>query len=274
MSNGSPLATPMPWDLVSSAYECEVAPMLERYADDALRLAAPPPGARIVDVACGPGTLAIRAARAGFEVHAVDFSPRMIGRLSARILGEHLTSITPRVGDGELLSYAAGRFAAGFSMFGLMFFADRARGFAELRRVLAPGARAVISSWHPMDEVPPIAIVFEAVRDALAAIAPTGTTPAPDEAPLSTADACRTEMSAVFDDVQIYSVSHTTQYPSTLVMWQSIQRTMAPIALVRDKLGPRWAGPEQRVREALTRAFGEGAVELTMPAWLSVGTAR
>ena len=34
-------------------------------------------------------------------------------------------------------------------MFGLMFFPDRAKGFAELFRVLRPGATAVVSSWAP-----------------------------------------------------------------------------------------------------------------------------
>jgi len=39
-----------------------------------LRLAAPPAGSRIVDVACGPGTLSLLAAERGHSVDALDFS--------------------------------------------------------------------------------------------------------------------------------------------------------------------------------------------------------
>lgn len=71
MSN--PMATPLPWDLVSSAYAAEIVPSFEAYARDALRFAAVPAGQPIVDVACGPGTLAFLAAERGHPVSALDF---------------------------------------------------------------------------------------------------------------------------------------------------------------------------------------------------------
>lgn len=42
-----PLATPEPWDLVADAYAVELVPQFELFANDALRLAALPAGARI-----------------------------------------------------------------------------------------------------------------------------------------------------------------------------------------------------------------------------------
>jgi 2-polyprenyl-3-methyl-5-hydroxy-6-metoxy-1,4-benzoquinol methylase len=66
----SPLALPVSWDLVADAYADEVMAVFETFAREALRLAAPPPGARVVDVSCGPGTLALVAAAAGYEVEA------------------------------------------------------------------------------------------------------------------------------------------------------------------------------------------------------------
>src|SRR5437763_1678380 len=177
----SPLASPMPWDLVAVAYEQDVVPMFEAFAREALRLAAPPSGSRIVDVACGPGTLSALAARDGLRVDAIDFSPQMLERLAARTLA----NVTARLGDGQALPYEAGTFAAGFSMFGLMFFPDRAKGFAELRRVLAPGARAVVASWIPIDEIPLMKAMFAAVYGAL------GKPPAALPSVLSTLDQCR-----------------------------------------------------------------------------------
>ncbi|MEO7093780.1 MAG: class I SAM-dependent methyltransferase, partial [Polyangiales bacterium] len=101
MSN--PMASPVPWDLVSSAYAAEVVPSFEPYARDALRLAAVPAGAPIVDVACGPGTLAFLAAEAGHPVEALDFSPAMIERLEARKATLGAATVHARVGDGQAL---------------------------------------------------------------------------------------------------------------------------------------------------------------------------
>jgi 2-polyprenyl-3-methyl-5-hydroxy-6-metoxy-1,4-benzoquinol methylase len=80
MTQPSPLATPLPWDLSADGYEREVLPMFETFAEAALAHAEPAVGGRIVDVACGPGALAVLAALRGYAVDAIDFSPRMIER--------------------------------------------------------------------------------------------------------------------------------------------------------------------------------------------------
>ncbi len=197
MTAPSPLATPMPWDLIAGAYEAEVLPQFEPFAREALRLAAPPPGARVADVACGPGTLALLAARAGFAVDAVDFSTEMVDRLEHRLRSGSIERVTARVGDGQALPFADGAYAGAFSMFGLMFFADRARGFAELRRILAPGARAVVSSWQPLETVPAMAAMFGALRDTLSGTFAQGGAPEQREMPLTTPEACRAEMGGI-----------------------------------------------------------------------------
>ena len=104
--SASPMATPLPWDLVSAAYSVEVAPMFEPYSRDALRLAMAPAGSPIVDVACGPGTLSFLAAAAGHRVEALDFSPEMLSHLEARRAREGDTRITAQHGNGQALPYA------------------------------------------------------------------------------------------------------------------------------------------------------------------------
>jgi SAM-dependent methyltransferase len=269
----SPLANPVPWNLVADAYEREVMPMFEKFATDALELAAPAPGTRVVDVACGPGTLSVLAARRGLTVDALDFSPEMIARLETRVR-ELGAAITPRLGDGQALPYDSATYAAGFSMFGLMFFPDRAKGFAELRRVLAPGARAVVSSWHPMEGVPVMMAMMTALRPAFAEMMK-GQAPPPSTPPLVTEDACRTEMSAAFADVQVHSITHVQIAPNANELFDSIARTMAPVVLLRRTIGEeRWAAHEDGARRAVREVAGDGPVEVKLPAWLTVGTAR
>jgi ubiquinone/menaquinone biosynthesis C-methylase UbiE len=269
------MAMPGTWDLVSSAYAEEIVPMFELYARDALRFAAPPAGARVVDVACGPGTLAFLAAEAGHPVDAIDFSPQMIEKLEHR-LKHQPAAVTAQVGDGQALPYADARFGAGFSMFGLMFFPDRAAGFRELRRVLVPGAKAVVASWQRFEDNRVVAAMFGALRETMGKLlGPSAPKPGAQENPLVTADLCRKEMSEAFADVEVHAITHAPAYASASEVWKSIERTMAPIVLMKKNLGAeRWAPLAAAAEAAIVKELGTNPPVLEMPAWLSVGTAR
>ena len=260
----------MPWDLVSAAYTEEVRPIFEVFAREALRNVAPPAGSRVVDVACGPGTLSVLAAQDGHTVDALDFSPEMIGQLKPRI---GALPITAHVGDGQALPFADESFAAGFSMFGLMFFPDRAKGFAELRRVLKPGGKAAVSSWLSMDQIPVFAAMMGAVRETMAKA--TGSPPPPDRpSPLTTVDECRTEMSESFANVEVHQLTTVQHAPSADALWESMTRTMAPVVLMKKALGDKFAAVDAAARTAIRGVVGNGAAEVTLRAHLTVGTAR
>lgn len=249
--------------------------MFEVFARAALRLAAPPRGGRIVDVACGPGTVSVLAAQDGHRVDALDFSPGMIDKLRARIAALGLAGITPQIGDGQALPYANATFDAGFSMFGLMFFPDRAKGFAELRRVLKPGARAVVSSWPRLQDAPMLNAVMGAIG---AAMWRAMGAPAPQQAagdgPLTTPEACKAEMSASFADVEVHTIASTQEAPSADALWGGFTRTMAPILLMKQKLGDRWPIVDEAGLSAMRTFIGDGPASFTMRGYLTVGTAR
>lgn len=271
MQPPSPLAVPLAWDLVAPAYAAEVVPMFETFGRDALRLAAVPPGGRVVDVACGPGTLSFLAARAGLQVDAVDFSPAMIAQLEARRAAEPGVAITAQLADGQALPFADATFAAGFSLFGLMFFPDRARGFAELRRVLAPGARAVVSSWPPLENVPVMRAMFGALREAFARL---GRAQPPGSTPLVTPEDCRREMGAAFCHVEVHEVSHHESFGSPTIFWEHLTRTMAPLLLLRRALpADAWPPLAASALEAIARTTGPGPVTVSLTALMSVGVA-
>lgn len=275
MSNPSPVTLPQTWDLVAGAYAEEIVPVFEQYARDAVRLAAPAPGSRVVDVACGPGTLSFVAAAHGHPVDALDFSPQMIERLEAkkRATGAQITAV---VGDGQALPYADATFGAAFSMFGLMFFPDRAAGFRELRRVLVPGARAVVSSWTRLEDNPVLAAMFGALRETMGRLfGANAPKPGSGEMPLVTADLCRAEMSAVFADVEVHAITHAQTAASLDDMWPGIVRTMAPIALMKKSLPPdKWAEISAAAEAAIRKELGDKPPVMPLPAWVTVGVAR
>ncbi len=270
------MASPLPWDLVSSAYAEEIVPVFEDYARDALRLAKVPAGAPIVDVACGPGTLGLLAAQAGHPVEGIDFSPQMIEKLEARKRRLGVKTLNARLGDGQKLPYADATFGAGFSMFGLMFFPDRAQGYRELRRVLKPGARAVVSSWQRLEDNPLLSAMFGALREAMGkALGPNAPKPGVQEMPLVEAEQCRSEMAAAFSDVEVHAITHSQSSTSAEDMWFSIERTMAPLVLMRKSVGEeRWAPLSKAARDAIVVALGKNPPVMTLPAWLTVGVAR
>ncbi len=109
-------------------------------------------GYKVLDVACGTGVLAREAAgRAGpqGEVCGLDRNEGMLA--VARRLAP---AVAWRQGLAEALPYAAGRFDAVVSQFGLMFFDDRQRALAEMLRVLRPGGRLAVAVWDRLETSP------------------------------------------------------------------------------------------------------------------------
>jgi len=82
----SPLVTAEPWDLVSEGYGAELWGQFSSYARFALELARIVPGAEVLDVATGPGTLAVQAARTARHVVAVGVALRSHPNAAQRAL--------------------------------------------------------------------------------------------------------------------------------------------------------------------------------------------
>jgi SAM-dependent methyltransferase len=264
--SGGPLATPEPWNLVSDEYTAELIPQFSLYAADALELADLPPDPSLLDVATGPGTLALMAAARGAKVCAVDFSEPMIVHLRRRATEQSAAGLDVRIGDGQALPFADNAFDGAFSMFGLMFFPDRKAGFRELLRTLRPGRKAVVSAWAPMDG--PFGAIPLALREMLPFLpAPTG------KPPLADPDVFRGEMEAAgFRDVAILERAHPFTSPSMREFWDKTQRTTAPIVLLRKNVGEeKWAEVSAGVLERLRGQFGDGPQTLSGRAWLGVG---
>ncbi len=108
------------------------------------------PGAGFLDVACGTGGVALRAARAGADVTGIDISADQLAkaRRAAEAVG---LSIRFDEGDCEELPYADDEFDAVASAFGAIFAPDHERAASELARVCRRGGRLALTAW-PKDE--------------------------------------------------------------------------------------------------------------------------
>jgi ubiquinone/menaquinone biosynthesis C-methylase UbiE len=99
-------------------------------------------GARVLDVATGPGSLAAAANRVGIECTGVDLSPGMI-----ELAKNSHPGIEFRVADVEHLPFADASFDAVVCNFALGHFPYPEASVAECVRTLKAGGRIALSWW-------------------------------------------------------------------------------------------------------------------------------
>jgi ubiquinone/menaquinone biosynthesis C-methylase UbiE len=263
----SPLATAEPWDLVAEGYVAENLSSFEAFAREALRLV--PATGDVLDVAAGPGSLALQAARTARQVQAVDFAPAMLAQLHARAAQAGIGNVITQVADGQALPFPDASFDAAYSMFGLIFFPDRLQGLRELVRVLRPGGRAVIASWPPSERVPMFAALFGAMNAELpnAGIGKS-------IAALGTEADMRAELGAAgFSSVEVHEHVVIPGSATPVELWRTFSRGGAPAVLMRRRMGDEgFAAFSDRIVKRLTEALGPDPREMKLTALLGVGT--
>jgi SAM-dependent methyltransferase len=117
-------------------------------ATEGLRLC---PGDTLVDLACGRGGYGLEiAARTGARLVGVDFSAEAVhqARGQARRLGAEADF---RIGDLAATGLDAGSAGAVLCVDAIHFAPQPDAAYGEIRRVLAPGGRAVLTCWEPLD---------------------------------------------------------------------------------------------------------------------------
>ena len=158
----------------AEAYQAYFGPAIfEPLTERVLAVAAPAAGERVLDVACGTGILTRRAgAHAGprGRVVGVDINPAMIATARAIQTEDGSAPIEFRVGDGAALDEASGAYDVAYCQEGLQFFADRAAGARELRRIMRDGGRAVVAVWQGINRHPLFAALADAEEPHLAAL--------------------------------------------------------------------------------------------------------
>ncbi|MGH0036209.1 MAG: corrinoid protein-associated methyltransferase CpaM [Myxococcota bacterium] len=111
-------------------------------------------GQRVLDLGCGPGALAVRAARRGASVKAIDVDPAMLEIAAERLRDLDLEARVELVemGVAELDREPAGRFDAVTSGLCLSELGDDELAYTlgHVARVLAPGGLLLVA-----DEVVP-----------------------------------------------------------------------------------------------------------------------
>jgi len=129
-----------------------------------LQLAAPRWGERVLDLASGTGSVARHVAPlvgAEGRVVALDISRPMLA-VGAAMPVSGGAGIEWQEGDALSLAFPDQAFDLVLCQQGLQFFSDRNRALSEMRRVLVPNGRGVISVWQRLDRHPLYEALFNA----------------------------------------------------------------------------------------------------------------
>lgn len=143
----------------------------ERYAEGAhlradlagalLDMAELAPGLAVLDLASGPGLLARDAAdrvQPGGWVLASDIAEAMLAAGARRAAAEgRAAALSFAAADAERLCLPDAAFDRVLAGLALFMFPHPEQALAEMRRVLRPGGRVVLSVWGPREAVPLIA---------------------------------------------------------------------------------------------------------------------
>lgn len=117
--------------------------------DALLRLAAPVPGDRVLDVACGPGTLLLEIAPFVRRAVGVDLTAAMLEQARKRVRDSSSARQGGPVslvrGAGERLPFRDGAFSLAVNTYALHHFGEPRRVLGEITRVVGAGGRVVIS---------------------------------------------------------------------------------------------------------------------------------
>src|SRR5262245_38794961 len=105
-----------------------------------------PPGAKLLDIGCGSGQLALMASRDGFNTTGVDIAENLIERARERAAAECLNAHF-EVADAEALPFQDASFDVVVSLIGAMFAPRPEHVARELLRVCAPGGTIAMANW-------------------------------------------------------------------------------------------------------------------------------
>ena len=135
----------------------------------------------LLDIGCGAGATTLRMAQnlsGRGAVTGIDISDALLS-LAREKVGA-VDNVTFTWADAQSYQFEPAGFDGAFSRFGVMFFADPEKAFANLRAALAPGSKLVFVCWAALRDNPFFLNPMEVVRKHTgAAIEMPGTAPGP-----------------------------------------------------------------------------------------------
>ena len=186
---------------IPKAYDRCLGPLLFEWSaeDMAARVAAFSPR-RVLEIAAGTGILTRHLATSldDAEIIATDLNQAMLDH--AAVVNGSLPNVTYAQADALDLNFEDSGFDAVVCQYGIMFFPDKAKGMAEMTRMLRPGGMLALNVWDDFAANPAVAIVDRVIKSHFASDPPRFL-----EAPFSMSD--KDEVIALFEGAGLVDVA-------------------------------------------------------------------
>lgn len=254
------LALPEIWDNVAQGYAQVTQPMFKAYSEQAIEALGFQGHEELLDVACGPGTSSLLMAPLCQQVQAVDFSEQMLQEFELNLQDSDIQNIEYQKANGQDLPFEEEEFDLAVSMFGWMFFPDRALGLSELHRVLKPQGKLALSAWQPRSQSP----IFKLIMETMLHITPGMKEPPKIGNPLEEANVFEAEVQeAGFKNVRIIPMSTEVVIGPIEEFWENMVKGNAPIALQKKALPAReWKKRSKKAISYLKKNIQQESYEM------------
>ena len=232
-------------DRLADSYHALFVPVTEHAAEPLLSAAGVRAGMRVLDVACGSGVIAGRAAELGALATGVDLAPRML-ELAAKLNPE----CTFREASVESMPFEDGAFDALVCAFGIGHFPDPPAAVAECARVVRVGGVCAFTWW----DLPAKNRMHGVLLAALEEVGPRHAPDIPAGPPMfqySEDAAFRSLLAATgLQDVEVASHGFTWRLPGAEALWMACMGCMARSAsLIRSQT----PDVQERIHQAFIR---------------------
>lgn len=231
-SKATAFEKPSTWNNAADDY-LQFADTTIKYGIDALEILGVSPGDKMLDVATGPGHLALYAAsEKDAAVDAIDFASHNIEILQ-RSLQSHSLDVTGHVMDGQQLGFPDNHFNVVSSCFGVFAFPDYMKGLSEMLRVLKPGGKAAVVAWADMHRAvmrPWMQLFQKHFPEVLPLPMPPGITK------MSTMEGMQSVLTAAgFDEVAVSEVTHAVRVADAKV-FADLDMQNPVLGIVQERL--------------------------------------
>jgi ubiquinone/menaquinone biosynthesis C-methylase UbiE len=224
------------------------------------------PGARALDVGCGPGALAAALAErlGAASVSAADPSEPFAAACRAR-----LPQVDVRTASAEQLPFADGAFDVALAQLVVNFLADAPAGVRELARVTRPGGTVAACVWDYAGEMTLLRTFWDAARE----IDPQGAAAADEGTTMrwcSESELARLWGDAGLGEVRTGSLEARAAYASFEDLWSPLPTGVGPAGAYTKALDvERRAALREAYRRRL--AVADGPFELSARAFAVAG---
>ncbi len=234
-------------------------------------------GQRVLDLGCGSGTTTFGIARLvgpSGSVTGVDISDILLAPALAQAAAEPDLPVTFEKADVETHAFAPESFDVAFSRFGLMFFANPAAAFANVRSAMAPGGRLAFLCWRAVRENTWASTTIRIARNHIEL--PPGPGPE-DPGPYSFRDPARIRRILTeggWSDLSIEPIDSEAYMGAELEESVANFLTMGPIAnqVITASAAKREAIADD-LRQAVAELVTEGGVNMQAAAWIVTAAA-